>query len=144
MVFVCTSCTAFTQRVIFQWCCVQEVWTLMRAPETATATGTRSRRRTDATPAVKRLALQVCTTLQVFYLHLSRQHTVLLLWCFTSTENVRWRGKREIMYLLLCCLLQNDSYIRRAAMRANFNVLLIVTMSTNHNLFEEKGKLKRN
>jgi len=48
------------------------------------------------------------------------------------------------MYLLLCCLLQNDSYIRRAAMRANFNVLLIVTMSTNHNLFEEKGKLKRN
>ena len=48
------------------------------------------------------------------------------------------------MYLSLCCLFQNDSCIKKGSDESHFNVLLIVTVSTNHNLFEENGKLKRN
>ena len=69
--------------------------------------------------------------------------------CLTETirlirDGERWWGKREIIYLSLHCHHQNDSCL---AMRA----LLMFrdcggqshkTVSTNHNLFEEK-ELKR-
>ena len=75
-------------------------------------------------------------------------------WCLTSTETIRlirdgekwgkgvWRwGKSEIIYLSLHCHHQNDS--------SPFNVSVgsdgqsHKTVSTNHNLFEEKGEPKR-
>ena len=60
---------------------------------------------------------------------------------------MRW-GK-EITYLSLHCHHQNDSCIKMGSHERHFNVSLIVrdkvtnkTVSTNHNLFEEKGKPK--
>ena len=54
------------------------------------------------------------------------------------------------MYLSLHCHHQNDSCIKMGIDESHFNVSLIVrdtvaikTMSTNHNLFEEKGEPKR-
>ena len=62
----------------------------------------------------------------------------------------RWE-KREIMYISLHCHHQNDSCIKMGSDDSHFNVLLIVrdihsheAVSTNHNLFEEKGEPKRN
>ena len=62
----------------------------------------------------------------------------------------RWE-KKKIIYLSLHCHHQNDSCIKMGSDESHFNVLLIVrdtvtteTVSTNHNLFEEKGELKRN
>ena len=58
-------------------------------------------------------------------------------------------GKREIIYLLLRCHHQNDSCIKMGSDESHFNVSVgsegqsQKTVSTNHNLFEEKGKLKR-
>ena len=60
-------------------------------------------------------------------------------------------GGREIIYLSLHCHHQNDSCIRVGSDESHFNVSLSVgndgqihrTVSTNHNLFEEKGELKR-
>ena len=83
--------------------------------------------------------------------------TQLLLpsWCFTSTETIRLIrdgrrcGKREIIYLSLHCHHQNDSCIKMGSSRSHFNVSLIVRgkmrrLSTDHDLFEEKGEPKRN
>ena len=80
----------------------------------------------------------------------------LLSLCFTFTKNPyglfgmskrRW-GKREIIYLFLQCHHQNDSCIKKGSDESHFNISLTVrdkvTMSTNHNLFEEKGELKWN
>ena len=79
-----------------------------------------------------------------------------------STETIRlirdgenwgggvWRwGKREIIYLSLHCHHQNDSCIKMGSDESHFNVSVgndgqsHRTVSTNHNLFEEKGEPKR-
>ena len=61
-----------------------------------------------------------------------------------------WRlGKREIIYLSLHCYHQNDSCIKMGSDESHFNVSVgsdgqsHKTVSTNHNLFEEKGEPKR-
>ena len=56
----------------------------------------------------------------------------------------RW-GEREIMYLSLHCHHHNDSCIKIGSDESHFNVSVgsdgqsHKTVSTNHNLFEEKG-----
>ena len=58
-------------------------------------------------------------------------------------------GEREIIYLSLHCHHQNDSCIKMDSDESHFNVSVgsdgqsHKTVSTNHNLFEEKGKPKR-
>ena len=58
-------------------------------------------------------------------------------------------GEREIIYLSLHCHHQNDSYIKMGSDESHFNVSVgnegqsHRTVSTNHNLFEEKGEAKR-
>ena len=58
----------------------------------------------------------------------------------------RW-GEREIIYLLLHCHHQNDSCIKMGSDESHFNVSIgsdghsHKTVSTNHNLFEEKVEL---
>ena len=58
-------------------------------------------------------------------------------------------GEREIIYLSLHCHHQNDSYIKMGSDESHFNVSVGSngqsqrTVSTNHNLFEEKGEPKR-
>ena len=61
----------------------------------------------------------------------------------------RWgRGKREIIYLLLHCHHQNDFCIKMGSDESHFNVSVGTdgrshkTVSTTHNLFEEKGEPK--
>ena len=60
----------------------------------------------------------------------------------------KW-GKREIIYLSLHCHHQNDSCIRMGSDEIRFNVSVgsdghsHKTVSTNHNLFEERGEPKR-
>ena len=60
----------------------------------------------------------------------------------------RW-GKSEIIYLSLHCHHQNDSCIKMGSDESHFNVSVgsdgqsRTTVSTNHNLFEEKGEPKR-
>ena len=80
----------------------------------------------------------------------------------TSTETVRFirdgekgergyggGGEREIIYLSLHCHHQNDSCIKMGSDESHFNVSVGSdgqshrTVSTNHNLFEEKGEPKR-
>ena len=74
-----------------------------------------------------------------------------------STETVRLirdgekgEEERETIYLSLHCHHQNDSCIKMGSNESHFNVSLIVrgshnkTVSTNHNLFEEKGQPKLN
>ena len=59
-------------------------------------------------------------------------------------------GKREIIYLSLHCHHQNDFCIKMGSDESHFNVSVgsdgqsHKTVSTNHNLTEEKGKTKRN
>ena len=62
----------------------------------------------------------------------------------------RWGEKEmEIMYLSLHCHHQNDSCIKMGSDERHFNVSVGSdgqshrTVSTNHNLSEEKGELKR-
>ena len=59
-------------------------------------------------------------------------------------------GGREIIYLTLHCHHQNDSCIKMGSDESHFNVSVESdgqshnkTVSTNHNLFEEKGEPKR-
>ena len=58
-------------------------------------------------------------------------------------------GKREIIYLSLHGHHQNDSCIKMGSGESHFNVSVGSdreshrTVSTNHNLFEEKGEPKR-
>ena len=58
-------------------------------------------------------------------------------------------GKGEIIYLSLHCHHQNGSCIKMGSDESHFNVSLGSegqshrTVSTNHNLFEEKGEPKR-
>ena len=60
----------------------------------------------------------------------------------------RWR-EREIIYILLHYHHQNDSCIKMGSDEIHFNVSVgsdgqgHKTVSTNHNLFEEKGEPKR-
>ena len=60
----------------------------------------------------------------------------------------RW-GQREIIYLSLHCHHQNDFCIKMGSDDSHFNVSVgrdgqsHKTVSTNHNLFEEKGEPKR-
>ena len=60
----------------------------------------------------------------------------------------RW-GEREIIYLSLHCHHQNDFCIKMGSDESHFNVSVgsdgqsHKTVSTNHNLFEEKGEPKR-
>ena len=57
--------------------------------------------------------------------------------------------EREIIYLSLHCHHQNDSCIKMGSDESHFNVLVgsdgqsHKTVSTNHNLSEEKGEPKR-
>ena len=57
-------------------------------------------------------------------------------------------GEREIIYLSLRCHHQNDSCIKMGNNESHFNVLVESDrqshriVSTNHNLFEEKGEPK--
>ena len=79
-----------------------------------------------------------------------------------STETIRligdgekggkgaWRwGERETIYLSLHCHHQNDSCIKMGSDESHFNVSVgsdgqsHKTVSTNHNLFDEKGEPKR-
>ena len=59
----------------------------------------------------------------------------------------RW-GKREIIYLSLHCHHQNDFCIKMGSDESHCNVSVgsdgqsYKTVSTNHNLFEEKGEPK--
>ena len=61
----------------------------------------------------------------------------------------RW-GEREIIHLSLHCHYQNDFCIKVGSEESHFNVPLIVRdkvtrqVSTDHNLFEERGEPKRN
>ena len=64
--------------------------------------------------------------------------------------NQGWRwGKREIIYLSLHCHHHNDFCIKMGSDESRFNVSVgsdgqsHKTVSTNHNLFEEKGEPKR-
>ena len=58
-------------------------------------------------------------------------------------------GEREIIYLSLHCQHQNDFCIKMGSDESHFNVSVgsdgqsHKTVSTNHNLFEEKGEPKR-
>ena len=58
-------------------------------------------------------------------------------------------GEREIIYLSLHCHRQNDFRIKMGIDESHFNVSVgsdgqsLKTVSTNHNLFEEKGEPKR-
>ena len=58
-------------------------------------------------------------------------------------------GEREIIYLSLHCHHQNDSCIKMGSDESHFNVSVgsdgqsHKTVSTNHNLYEEKGEPKR-
>ena len=58
-------------------------------------------------------------------------------------------GEREIIYLSLHCYHQNDSCIKMGSDESHFNVSegsdgqSHRSVSTNHNLFEEKGEPKR-
>ena len=58
-------------------------------------------------------------------------------------------GEREIIYLSIHCHHQNDSCIKMGSDEIHFNVSVgsdgqsHKTVSTNHNLFEEKGEPKR-
>ena len=58
-------------------------------------------------------------------------------------------GKREIIYLSPHCHHQNDSCIKMGSNESHFNVSVgsdgqsHKTVSTNYNLFEEKGEPKR-
>ena len=60
----------------------------------------------------------------------------------------RW-GKRKIIYLSLHCHHQNYFCIKTGSAESHFNVLVGSdgqshrTVSTNYNLFEEKGEPKR-
>ena len=61
-----------------------------------------------------------------------------------------WRlGVGEIIYLSLHCHLQNDFCIKIGSDENHFNISVGTdghshkTVSTNHNLFEEKGQPKR-
>ena len=60
----------------------------------------------------------------------------------------RW-GKRESIYLSLHCHHQNDSCIKMGSYESHFNISegsdgqSHKTVSTNHNLFEEKGEPKQ-
>ena len=60
----------------------------------------------------------------------------------------RW-GEREIIYLPLHCHHQNDSCIKMGSNESHFNLSVgsdgqsHKTMSTNHNLSEEKGEPNR-
>ena len=57
-------------------------------------------------------------------------------------------GEREIIYLSVHCHHQNDSCIKMGNNESHFNVLVESDrqshriVSTNHNLFEEKGEPK--
>ena len=53
-------------------------------------------------------------------------------------------GGRKIIYLSLHCHHQNDSCIKIGSDESHFNVSVEShkTVSTNHNLFEEKGEPK--
>ena len=60
-----------------------------------------------------------------------------------------WRWGEEIIYLSLHCHRKNDFCIKVRSDESHFNVSVgsdgqsHKTASTNHNLFEEKGELKR-
>ena len=64
-------------------------------------------------------------------------------------EGVLRLGKREIIYLSLHCHHQNDFCIKVGSDESHFNVSVErdgqshKTLSTNHNLCEEKGDPKR-
>ena len=68
-------------------------------------------------------------------------------------EGGRWYGgggEREIIYLSLHCHHQNDFCIKMGSDESHFNVSVgsdgqshKKTVSTNHNLFEEKGEPNR-
>jgi len=69
--------------------------------------------------------------------------------CLLGTGRRGYGGEREILYLSLHCHHQNDSCIKMGSDESHFNVSVgsdgqsHKTVSTNYNLFEEKGEPKR-
>ena len=84
----------------------------------------------------------------VFHVH---SHTVLLIRDGEKGVEGREVGEEgdHNTYLSLYCHHQNDACIKMGSDESHFKVSLIVrnkvtkTVSTNHNLFEEKGEPKR-
>ena len=81
--------------------------------------------------------------------HATECHSEGLLCTGRMGEGVwRW-GEREIIYPSLHCHHQNDFCIKMGCEESHFNVSVgsdrqsHKTVSTNHNLFEEKGEPKR-
>ena len=81
-------------------------------------------------------------------LNVHRNHKAYLGWG-EEGEGGMEVGEREIIYPSLHCHHQNDSCIKTGSNESHFNVSVGSdgqshrTVSTNHNLFEEKGEPKR-
>ena len=87
---------------------------------------------------------------------------IIYTWCLMSTETIglirdgekvgkgvwKW-GQREIIHLSLHCHHQNDFCVNTGSVERHFNVSVgsdgqsHKTVSTDHNLLEEKGEPKR-
>ena len=78
-------------------------------------------------------------------LNVHRNHKAYLGWGEGGMEV----GEGDIIYVLLRCHHHNDSCIKMGSDESHFNVSVgsdgqsHKTVSTNHNLFEEKGEPKR-
>ena len=81
-------------------------------------------------------------------LNVHRNHKAYYGWGEEGKGVWRWK-KREIIYLSLHCHHQDDSCIKMGSDESHFNVSVgsdgqsHKTVSTNNNLFEEKGEPKR-
>ena len=94
-------------------------------------------------PCTSRLLLYIFLIFFLGALHSQKKKTTL----GTQRMEVGEEGERLPIYLSLQCHHQNDSCIKMGSDESHFNVSLIVrdsheTVSTNHNLFEQKGEPK--
>ena len=83
-------------------------------------------------------------------LDVHRNHKTYSVWGEGGGGDVVWRwGEREIIYLSLHCHHQNDFCIKMGSDESHFNVSVGSdgqshrTVSTNHDLSEEKGDPKQ-
>ena len=84
-------------------------------------------------------------------LNIHRNHMAYWGWGEGGGEGLwRWQGgERDIIYPLLHCHHQNDFCIKMGSDESHFNVSVgsdgqsHKTVSTNHNVFEERGEPKR-
>ena len=114
-------------------------------------------------PKRNRTEVLLLTSLTPYCLAKPAHWSECLPWCLSSTETerlirdgekgevIRGGGGGEIIYLSLHCHHQDDSCIEMGSDESHFNVSVgsggqshnYKTVSTNHNLFEEKGEPKR-